>query len=59
MYNKPLFPFCSIINLNMQTMLLALSILVVANSSLMSLGDNCLEQYIPDLNKICIRPNYI
>jgi len=43
----------------MKIILLILSLLVIIQSNLLSLGNNCQEQYVPDLNKICIRPNYI
>jgi hypothetical protein len=39
--------------------LLLLTLLVLAFSNLVALETACHEQYVPDVNNICIRPNYI
>ena len=39
--------------------LFLLAIVTLANSNLVTFNSDCPEQYVSDVNHICIRPNYI
>jgi hypothetical protein len=43
----------------MKVIILCLLAVNLAFSTLIGLSNQCSEQYVPDLNNVCIRPTYI